>query len=148
MNMMIPSCLEKHGFSKKDKLFMHETDYLCRLRYCLARIELFKQEVDQLNDISNSKNPKYFGCKLSLEAENMELMQQLNEEKNTFVLEESDLLSMDAILSKELREQERLSDDLTMMVIATLTNIEHLLLTAFNKINQVGYNQVFPTMFK
>ena len=127
---------------------MHETDYLCRLRYCLARIELFKQEVDQLNDISNSKNPKYFGCKLSLEAENMELMQQLNEEKNTFVLEESDLLSMDAILSKELREQERLSDDLTMMVIATLTNIEHLLLTAFNKINQVGYHQVFPTIFK
>ena len=125
---------------------MHETDYLCRLRYCLARIELFKQEVDQLNDISNAKNPKYFGCKLSLEAENMELMQQLNEEKKTLVLEESDLQSMDAILSKELREQERLSDDLTMMVIATLTNIEHLLLTAFNKINQVGYNQVFPTM--
>ena len=126
---------------------MHETDYLCRLRYCLARIELFKQEVDQLNGISNSKNPKYFGCKLSLEAENVELMQQLNEEKKTLVLEESDLLSMDAILSKELREQERISDDLTMMVISTLTNIEHLLLTAFNKINQVSYDQVFPIMF-
>ena len=137
MESLTPLCLDKYGFLKKDKLFEHEANYLCRLRNDLARIDEFRQEVDQLNEISDPANNQDYGCELSSGDENLELIMELNKIKKTLEIQKEDLQMMDTMLLTHLKEHESFDEGLLMKLITALSNIEGSLLLSLTKMNRV-----------
>lgn len=137
MESLTPLCLDKYGFLKKDKLFEHEANYLCRLRNDLARIDEFRQEVDQLNEISDTTNKQHYGCELSSGEENPELIMELNKIKKTLEMQKEDLQMMDTMLLTHLKEHKSFDDGILMKLITALSNIEGSLLLSSTKINRV-----------
>ena len=149
MEILTPSCLKKSGFSKEEQFYMPDIKYLCRLRFDLAKIELLKAQFKQLNGISNSRNRKYYGCRISLEEDNLMLHNELKEQVKRLDLERTDLLSMDNLLSNQLKHNGKLDDNTSITVIGLLVNIETAYSIAFNKMNQVTskYAAIFSYIF-
>jgi hypothetical protein len=137
MEIMTPSCLNKTGFSKKEQFYMPDTKYLCKLRFDLAKIELLKRQFKQLTGISNSRNRRYYGCRISLEEDNLMLHNELKEQVKTLDLDRTYLLSMDTLLSNQLKHNGKLDDNTSLTIIGILVNIETAYTIAFNKMNQV-----------
>ena len=129
--------MDKYGFLKKDKLFEHEANYLCRLRNDLARIAEYRQEVNQLNKISDPTNNQRYGCELSSGDENLELIVELNKIKKTLEMQKEDLQMMDTMLLTHLKEHKSFDEGLLMKLITALSNIEGSLLLSSTKMNKV-----------
>ena len=116
---------------------MPDVKYLCRLRLELAKIELVKRQFKQLIGISNSRNRKNYGCRISLDEDNLMLHNELKEQVKTLDLDRTYLMSMDTMLSNQLEHKGKLDDNTSFTIIGILVDIETTYTNVLNKMNQV-----------
>ena len=116
---------------------MPDVKYLCRLRLELAKIELVKRQFKQLLGISNSRNRKNYGCRISLDEDNLMLHNELKEQVKTLDLDRTYLMSMDTMLSNQLENKGKLDDNTSFTIIGILVDIETTYTNVLNKMNQV-----------
>ena len=130
----VMKCLTGKGHPGNDS---NEGDILCRVRIYMQKIEVFGQVADKLYDIVHKHNNSYLGCKINLNAENEELLKEMEKQKRTFDDERHNLQTIEKHFKFDDRQMKKFNYNYYMTIVQSLHNLELRLKDMFNKINQV-----------